>query len=164
MRDRKLIFEEGVPARRTRKKGNLARTEGKLLVPKFCGLYWQQNGQWRLVNVKHGLASNLFMRRSKPKDFVGGRLGHGLDRLTGVREWSAWTTAKDCRITQLGRRSGTPRTVVVSTAHGIGILDETHEAGKTCLPLRERVGRQITSDAAARDDPSGADYHGAMSR
>ena len=96
-RGRKLIVADEVVGEANEEEGKPSvDAEGKLLVPSSSGLYWQQNGQWRLVNVKHGLASNLIQCALEDREgtlWVGGS-GTGLDRLTGVREWSAWTTAE----------------------------------------------------------------------
>src|SRR5258708_2521554 len=96
LRDRKLIFEEEVAGEANEEEGKPSvDAEGKLLVPRSAGLYWQQNGQWRLGNVEHGLASDLnqLAREDREGTLREGGSGTGLDRLTGVREWSAWTTA-----------------------------------------------------------------------
>src|SRR5260370_12541309 len=127
LRDRKLLFEEGVAGEANEEEGKPSLdAEGKLLVPSSAGLYWQQNGQWRLVNVKHGLASNLIQCAMEDREgtlWVGGS-GTGLDRLTGVREWSAWTTAEglpdNSTWTTLGDRHGR---LCVSTPQGIGLCD-----------------------------------------
>ena len=93
-RARKLTFADEVVGEANEEEGKPSvDAQGKLLVPSSSGLYWQQNGRWRLVNVKHGLASNLIQCALEDREgtlWVGGS-GTGLDRLTGVREWSAWS-------------------------------------------------------------------------
>jgi len=99
---------------------------GRLLVPSSTGLYWQQDGHWRVITDKQGLASNVIQAAVEDREgtlWVGGS-GTGLDRLPGVREWSAWTTAEgiaDNSIwTTLRDRRGR---LWVSTARGIEIWD-----------------------------------------
>jgi len=155
LRDRKLIFEEEVAGEANEEEGKPSvDAEGKLLVPSSAGLYWQQNGQWRLVNVKHGLVSNLIQCALEDREgtlWVGGS-GTGLDRLTGVREWSAWTTAEglpdNSTWTTLRDRQGR---LWVSTAHGIGIWNGDTRSWENVPALRERVGRQIRQMQLARD-------------
>src|SRR5260370_33505693 len=70
LRDRKLIFEEEVAGEANEEEGKPSvDAEGKLLVPSSAGLYWQQDGQWRLGNVKHGVVRKLIQCG------VGGRDG-----------------------------------------------------------------------------------------
>jgi diguanylate cyclase (GGDEF)-like protein len=128
--------------------------QGKLLVPSSSGLYWQQNGRWRLVNVKHGLASNLVQCALEDREgtlWVGGS-GTGLDRLTGVREWSAWTTAEGLpdNSTWSTLRDHRGR-LWVSTAHGIGIWNGQTRTWENVPALQERLGRQIRQMQIARD-------------
>src|SRR5260370_29398833 len=96
LRDRKLIFEEEVAGEANEEEGKPSvDAEGKLLVPSSAGLYWQQNGQWRLVNGKHGLVSHLiqFALENREGTLCVGGSRTGLDRLTGMREWAAGATA-----------------------------------------------------------------------
>lgn len=128
--------------------------QGKLLVPSSSGLYWQQEGRWRLVNVKHGLASNLVQCALEDREgtlWVGGS-GTGLDRLTGVREWSAWTTAEGLpdNSTWTTLRDHRDR-LWVSTAHGIGIWNGQSRAWENVSALQEHLGRQIRQMQIARD-------------
>jgi diguanylate cyclase (GGDEF)-like protein len=128
--------------------------QGKLLVPSSSGLYWQQNGEWRLVNVKHGLASNLVQCALEDREgtlWVGGS-GTGLDRLTGVREWSAWTTAEGLpdNSTWSTLRDHRGR-LWVSTAHGIGIWNGQTRIWENVPALQEHLWRQIRQMQLARD-------------
>jgi diguanylate cyclase (GGDEF)-like protein len=155
MRGRKLITDEDVVGEANEEEGKPSvDAEGKLLVPSSWGLYWQQNGHWRLVNVKHGLASNLIQCAMEDREgtlWVGGS-GTGLDRLTGVREWSAWTTAEglpdNSTWTTLRDRRGR---LWVSTAQGIGIWDGEKRKWESVPSLREHAGRQIRQMQIARD-------------
>src|SRR5437899_11481279 len=92
LRERKLTFEEEVAGEANEEEGKPSvDAEGKLLVPSSSGLYWQQNGRWRLVNVKHGLASNLIQCAMEDREgtlWVGGS-GTGLDWLHGCGEGAA---------------------------------------------------------------------------
>jgi diguanylate cyclase (GGDEF)-like protein len=128
--------------------------QGKLLVPSSSGLYWQQNGRWRLVNVKHGLASNLVQCALEDREgtlWVGGS-GTGLDRLTGVREWSAWTTTEGLpdNSTWATLRDHRGR-LWVSTAHGIGIWNGQTRKWENAPALQEHLGRQIRQMQIAGD-------------
>jgi diguanylate cyclase (GGDEF)-like protein len=154
-REHKLTFAAEVVGEANEEEGKPSvDAEGKLLVPSSSGLYWQQDGRWRLVNVKHGLASNLIQCAMEDREgtlWVGGS-GTGLDRLTGVREWSAWTTAEglpdNSTWATLRDRQGR---LWVSTAHGIGIWDGQKRSWENVPALRERAGRQIRQMQLARD-------------
>src|SRR5260221_9956663 len=97
MRERRLVFAEEVDGEANEEEGKPSvDADGKLLVPSSAGLYWQQNGRWRFVNVKHGVASNLIQWAME--DWVGtlwaGGSGTGRDRWCGGREGSALATAE----------------------------------------------------------------------
>jgi len=154
-RERKLIVAEEVVGEANEEEGKPSvDAEGKLLVPSSSGLYWQQDGHWRLVNVKHGLASNLIQSAIEDREgtlWVGGS-GTGLDRLTGVREWSAWTTAEglpdNSTWATLRDRRGR---LWVSTAQGIGIWNGQARRWENVPSLREHAGRQIRQMHIGRD-------------
>ncbi|HEX8872964.1 MAG TPA: diguanylate cyclase [Candidatus Acidoferrum sp.] len=100
--------------------------QGNLLVPSSLGLYWNQNGHWRVLTDKQGLSSNDIQYAFEDREgtlWIGGS-GTGLDRLPGIHEWSAWTTAEglpdNSTWTTLRDRNGR---LWVSTSRGIGIWD-----------------------------------------
>jgi diguanylate cyclase (GGDEF)-like protein len=154
-RGRKLIFAEEVVGEVNEEEGKPSvDAEGKLLVPSSSGLYWQQDGHWRLVNVKQGLASNLIQCAMEDREgtlWVGGS-GTGLDRLTGVREWSAWTTSEglpdNSTWTTLRDRRGR---LWVSTTQGIGIWNGEKHSWENVPSLRGHAGKQIRQMQIARD-------------
>jgi diguanylate cyclase (GGDEF)-like protein len=70
--------------------------DGDLMVPSMAGLFWHDNGHWRVISDKDGLSSNnvqVALQDSEGGLWVGG-YGTGLDHLTGIRDWSAWTRAE----------------------------------------------------------------------
>ncbi|HKM66895.1 MAG TPA: diguanylate cyclase [Candidatus Acidoferrum sp.] len=128
--------------------------QGKLLVPSSSGLYWQENGHWRLVTVKQGLASNLIQCAMEDREgtlWVGGS-GTGLDRLAGAREWTAWTTAEglpdNSTWTTLRDHRGR---LWVSTAQGIGIWYAKTRTWEKVPALQGQLGRQIRQMQLAGD-------------
>ncbi len=68
---------------------------GHLLVPSGAGLFWQDDGGWRVIRDEEGLASNTIVAALEDREgtlWVGGS-GTGLERVVGFREWTAWTKA-----------------------------------------------------------------------
>ncbi len=164
---RKLTVEREVIGAANEEEGKPSvDARGKLLVPSSLGLYWQENGHWRLVTVKQGLASNLIQCAMEDREgtlWVGGS-GTGLDRLAGVREWTAWTTGEGLPdnstwTTGEGLPDNSTWTTLrdqrgrlwVSTAQGIGIWDGRMRAWENVPTLRGQLGRQIRQMQLAGD-------------
>jgi diguanylate cyclase (GGDEF)-like protein len=151
----KLIVEPAVTGPANDEEGKPSvDTQGKLLVPSSSGLYWQTNGPWRLITTKHGLASNLIQCAFEDHEgtlWVGGS-GTGLDRLPGVREWSAWTTAEGLpdNSTWSTLRDHRGR-LWVSTAHGIAIWDGGAHRWEKVPTLEEHLNREIRPMQLAGD-------------
>ena len=111
---------------------------GGLLVPTTAGLYWRDHGRWRVINAKDGLSSNIVqvaLEDSEGTLWVGG-YGTGLDHLTGIRDWSAWTKAEGLpdNATWSTARDRQGR-LWVATTHGIAIW-----RGQTWKTLTVRDG------------------------
>ena len=111
---------------------------GNLLVPSSSGLYWQDNGHWRLLTDKEGLSSNDVETALEDREetlWVAGS-GTGLDRLPGIHEWSAWTTAEGLpdNSTWATLRDFDDR-LWVSTVHGIGVWDPRADQWKIIKSL-----------------------------
>lgn len=100
---------------------------GRLLVPSSTGLYWQdEHGHWRVITDEQGLSSGDIQFAMEDREgtlWIGGS-GTGLDRLPGVREWSAWTTREGLpdNTTWATQRDHRGR-LWVSTARGIAVWD-----------------------------------------
>ena len=143
----KLLIEGAVKGEANEEEGKPSvDAQGRLLVPSSGGLYWQVNGQWRLVTVKQGLASNLIQCAIEDREgtlWIAGS-GTGLDRLPGVREWSAWTTAEGLpdNATWATLRDHHGR-LWVSTAHGIGIWNGQMRTWENVPALQDHLGKQI---------------------
>jgi diguanylate cyclase (GGDEF)-like protein len=151
----RLVVEEAVRAEANEEEGKPSvDMQGRLLVPSSSGLYWQNGGHWQLLTVKQGLTSNLVQCATEDREgtlWVGG-YGTGLDRMPGVREWSAWTTVEGLpdNSTWATLRDHHGR-LWVSTAHGIGIWNSvTHRWEKLPAP-QDQSGRLIRPLQLARD-------------
>jgi diguanylate cyclase (GGDEF)-like protein len=111
---------------------------GRLLVPTSTGLYWHDNGHWRVITDKQGLTSNDIQFALEDREgtlWVAGS-GTGLDRLPGVQEWSNWTTAEGLpdNTTWATLRDHKGR-LWVSTARGIAVWDgQSHRWRKVGSP------------------------------
>jgi len=151
----RLVMEQDVRAEANEEEGKpQVNAQGELLVPSSSGLYWQAGPHWRLVTAKQGLASNLVQCAMEDREgtlWVGGS-GTGLDRLPGVREWSAWTTAEGLpdNSTWTTLRDNHGR-LWVSTAHGIGIWNGQTHAWENVPALQDRLGKQIRPMQLAGD-------------
>ena len=129
---------------------------GRLLVPSSTGLYWHDDGHWRVITDKQGLASNDIQFALEDLEgtlWVAGS-GTGLDRLPGVHEWSNWTTAEGLpdNATWATLRDHKGR-LWVSTARGIAVWDgHSHRWEKVGPPsghLRSEVRQiQLAGDGA----------------
>ena len=100
--------------------------QGRLLVPSSAGLYWQENGRWKVITDKQGISSNEIQCALEDREgtlWIAGS-GTGVDRLPGVHEWSSWTTAEGMpeNSTWSTLRDHAGR-LWVSTGRGIGIWD-----------------------------------------
>ena len=111
---------------------------GGLLVPTSTGLYWHDNGHWRVITDQQGLTSNDIQFAMEDREgtlWVAGS-GTGLDRLPGVHEWSNWTTAEGLpdNTTWATLRDHKGR-LWVSTARGIAVWDgQSHRWEKVGSP------------------------------
>jgi diguanylate cyclase (GGDEF)-like protein len=151
----KLVEEKGFTGAANEEEGKpTVDAQGKLLVPTSSGLYWQANGKWRLITTRHGLASNLIQCAMEDREgtlWVGGS-GTGLDRLPGVRDWSAWTTAEglpdNSTWATLRDRRGR---LWVSTAHGIAIWNGGTHRWESVPTLSEHMNREIRPMQLAGD-------------
>ena len=125
---------------------------GGLLVPSIAGLFWRDHGHWRVISEKDGLSSNIVqiaLEDSEGTLWVGG-YGTGLDHLTGIRDWSAWTKAEGLPdnatwSTARDRR----RRLWVSTSHGIAIW--CGQRWKTLTTGDGLAGNETRQLALARD-------------
>lgn len=123
----KISFEQASIGTTNEEEGKPTLDQhGSLLVPSSSGLYWQDNGHWRVLTDKEGLSSNDIQGAVEDREetlWVAGS-GTGLERLPGIHEWSAWTTAEGLPDNsawstvrdRLGR-------LWVTTVHGIGVWD-----------------------------------------
>jgi diguanylate cyclase (GGDEF)-like protein len=151
----KLILEPRVTGPTNDEEGKpMVDARGKLLVPSSSGLYWQGNGNWKLLTTKQGLASNLIQCALEDREgtlWVGGS-GTGLDRLPGVREWSAWTTSEGLpdNSTWATLRDQKGR-LWVSTAHGIAIWNANTHQWQKVPTLEDRLGKEIRPMQMAGD-------------
>ena len=102
---------------------------GNLLVPSVAGLYMRDHGRWRSISDQQGLTSNDVQTALEDREgviWVAGS-GAGLDRVVGIRDWAAWTTAEGLPDNAIWStvRDGAGR-LWVATAHGVGIWDHLH--------------------------------------
>ena len=106
---------------------------GDLLVPSVAGLFWRDHGRWRIISEKDGLSSNVVqiaLEDSEGTLWVGG-WGTGLDHLTGIRDWSAWTKAEGLpdNATWATERDAQGQ-LWVATTHGIAIWEDQRQRWK----------------------------------
>jgi diguanylate cyclase (GGDEF)-like protein len=128
--------------------------DGKLLVPSSAGLYWQENDHWRVITDQQGISSNDIQFALEDREgtvWIAGS-GTGLDRLPGVREWSAWTTLEglpdNTTWATLRDRQGR---LWVSTGSGIGIWEATAHRWQKLTSLDGHSPRNIRQMQLAGD-------------
>jgi diguanylate cyclase (GGDEF)-like protein len=130
--------------------------EGRLLVPSSTGLYWNEGGHWRTITDKQGLSSNVIQSAVEDHEgtlWVGGS-GTGLDRLPGVREWSAWTSADGLLDNTIwATLRDNQKRLWVSTARGIEIWDGRSRAWKK-IPTPEGSSEKETRQVQLAGDGS----------
>lgn len=129
---------------------------GGLLVPTSTGLYWHDQGHWRVITDQQGIASNDIQFALEDREgtlWVGGS-GTGLDRLPGIHQWSNWTTSEGLpdNTTWATLRDHKGR-LWVSTARGIAVWEgQVHRWKKIESPsghLRSDVHQiQLAGDGA----------------
>ena len=148
-RQHKINFEQSVTGSANEEEGKPSLDQqGRLLVPSSAGLYWQQDGHWRTVTDKQGITSNGVQCSLEDREgtlWIAG-YGTGIDRLPGVREWSAWTTAEglpdNSTWSTVRDRSGR---LWISTGHGIGVWNARAQRWER-IPALERRSRRETRE------------------
>lgn len=120
--------------------------EGRLMVPSAAGLFWQENGRWRVITEKQGISSNEIQCALEDREgtlWIAGS-GTGLDRLPGVHEWSSWTTAEGmpANSTWATLRDHAGR-LWVSTGGGIGIWDGRAHRWERITALGGHPGAEV---------------------
>jgi diguanylate cyclase (GGDEF)-like protein len=128
--------------------------DGDLLVPSMAGLFWRDNGHWRVISDKDGLSSNNVQVALQDVDgtlWVGG-YGTGLDYLTGIRDWSAWTRAEGLpdNATWATVRDHKGR-LWVATPQGISIWEAGQHRWKTLTSRDGLSGTETRQLELARD-------------
>jgi diguanylate cyclase (GGDEF)-like protein len=66
---------------------------GDLLVPTLGGLFHRAGRTWQVITDQQGLSSNSVITALEDREgilWVAG-MGAGLDRIIGIKQWSAWT-------------------------------------------------------------------------
>jgi len=127
---------------------------GDLLVPSAAGLFWNDHGHWRLISEKDGLSSNVVqfaLEDSEGTLWVAG-WGTGLDHLTGIRDWSAWTKAEGLpdNATWASERDRKGR-LWIATTHGIAIWENQTHRWKTLTTREGLAGNETRELELARD-------------
>ena len=128
--------------------------DGDLLVPSMAGLFWRDGGRWRVISDKDGLSSNnvqVALQDLEGTLWVGG-YGTGLDHLTGIRDWSAWTRAEglpdDATWATLRDHAGR---LWVATAKGVSIWETDDHRWKTLTAIDGLSGTETRQLELARD-------------
>jgi diguanylate cyclase (GGDEF)-like protein len=147
----KLVDEPVAAANEEGGKPSLDHNGG-LLVPSTAGLFWRDHGRWRVISEKDGLSSNIIqiaLEDSEGTLWVGG-YGTGLDHLTGIRDWSAWTKAEGLpeNATWATQRDRQGR-LWVATSHGIAVW--SGRGWKTLTTRQGLAGNETRQLALARD-------------
>ena len=128
--------------------------EGHVLIPSVAGLFWRDRDRWRCISETQGLTGNGIQIALEDREGALwlGEFGTGLDRVVGMRNWSAWTTAE-------GLPANTTWSTVrdrfgrlwVGTSQGIGVWDPAHHRW---LRPRARAGiidQEVDQLVVARD-------------
>jgi diguanylate cyclase (GGDEF)-like protein len=156
-RQHKISFEPSVTASANEEEGRPSLDQdGWLLVPSSSGLYWQGDGHWRTVTDKKGITTNgvqCAFEDSEGTLWIAG-YGTGIDRLPGVHEWSAWTTAEglpdNSTWSTVRDRFGR---LWVSTGQGLGVWNAQVQRWER-LPALERRSRRETRELQLGSDGS----------
>jgi diguanylate cyclase (GGDEF)-like protein len=153
----RLIYDDAgiAPANQEGGKPSLDQ-DGDLLVPSMAGLFWRDHGRWRKIGDKDGLSSNNIQIALQDREgtlWVGG-YGTGLDHLTGIRDWSAWTKDEGLpdNATWSTERDRDGR-LWVATARGIGVWDPQRHQWKT-LTAKNGLGGTETRELELAADGS----------
>jgi diguanylate cyclase (GGDEF)-like protein len=152
----KIRYETAVVGTANEEEGKpIIDRQGRLLVPSSTGLYWQEEGRWRLLTDKQGLTSNdvqFALEDHEGSLWVAGS-GTGVDRLPGVHEWTAWTTSEGLldNSTWSTLRDAQGR-MWVSTGHGIGVWDGQKHAWLRVPTLNQEQDRGIRQIQRSADD------------
>ncbi len=128
--------------------------EGHVLIPSVAGLFWRDRDRWRCISETQGLTGNGVQIALEDREGALwlGEFGTGLDRVVGMRNWAAWTTAE-------GLPANTTWSTVrdrfgrlwVGTSQGIGVWDPAHHRW---LRPRDRAGnadQEVDQLAVAHD-------------
>ena len=100
--------------------------DGHLLIPSVAGLFWREGTRWRCISETQGLTGNGVQTALEDREGALwlGEFGTGIDRVIGMRNWAAWTTAEGlpANTTWSTARDRVGR-LWVGTSRGIGIWD-----------------------------------------
>ena len=152
----KVRYETAVVGTANEEEGKpIIDRQGRLLVPSSSGLYWQEQGHWRLLTDKQGLTSNDIQFALEDREgslWVAGS-GTGVDRLPGVHDWTAWTTSEGLpdNSTWSTLRDAQGR-MWVSTGRGLRVWDGRSHSWLKIATLTQEEDRGIRQIQLAADD------------